>query len=212
MFTRWAETVDQVWIMSRVTDAPEVVRETLFGAVAATVDRHPIIGLDPVNCSPQLGVPGLWSERLPHFRMGFTPSSGAEIQSEYLVPRPHAVAAIKAVRALAATIRPLVQVSEIRTIAADQLWMSPAYGQDMVGIHFTWVPEQDRVERALVEIEAALARFQARPHWGKLFLAEAGTIAPLYERWRDFTALVERTDPRGAFRNEWLGTRVLGPG
>jgi xylitol oxidase len=212
MFTRWAETVDQVWIMSRVTDAPEVVRETLFGAVAATVDRHPIIGLDPVNCSPQLGVPGLWSERLPHFRMGFTPSSGAEIQSEYLVPRPHAVAAIKAVRALAATIRPLVQVSEIRTIAADQLWMSPAYGQDMVGIHFTWVPEQDRVERALVEIEAALARFQARPHWGKLFLARGSAIAPLYERWRDFTALVERADPRGAFRNEWLETRILGPG
>jgi xylitol oxidase len=210
VFTRWWETVDQVWIKSRVSDAPEVTRETLFGAVAATVDRHVITGRDPVNCTPQLGVPGSWSERLPHFRMGFTPSSGAEIQSEYLVPRPHAVAAIEAVRALAATIRPLVQVSEIRTIAADQLWMSPAYGQDMIAIHFTWVPEQERVERALVELEAALAPFQARPHWGKLFLAEAGTIAPLYERWRDFTALVERTDPRGAFRNEWLETRVLG--
>jgi xylitol oxidase len=212
VFTRWGETVDQVWIKSRVSDAPEVMRDTLFGAVAATVDRHVITGLDPVNCSPQLGVPGLWSERLPHFRMGFTPSIGAEIQSEYLVPRPHAVAAIEAVRAVGGTIRPLVQVSEIRTIAADQLWMSPAYGQDMVAIHFTWIPEQERVERALVDLEAALAPFQARPHWGKLFLADAGTIAPLYERWRDFTALLDRTDPRGAFRNEWLETRVLGPG
>ncbi len=134
VFTRWGETVDQVWIKSRVTDAPEVAQDHLFGAIAATVDRHPIIGLDPIHATPQLGEPGLWSERIPHFRMGFTPSSGAEIQSEYLVPRPHAVAAIEAVRALTGTIRPLVQVSEIRTVAADQLWMStalrPGHGRD----------------------------------------------------------------------------------
>jgi xylitol oxidase len=142
--------------------------------------------------------------------MGFTPSSGAEIQSEYLVPRRHAVAAIEAVCALADTIRPLVQVSEIRTIAADELWMSPAYGQDIVGIHFTWVPQREAVERALVDVEAVLAPFQARPHWGKVFLADARTIVPLYERVLDFIALRGRADPRGAFRNEWLETRVLG--
>ena len=90
VFTRWGETVDQVWIKSRVTEAPEQQRGELFGAVAATLDRHPILGLDPVNCTPQLGVPGPWSDRLPHFRMGFTPSNGEEIQSEYQVPRPHA--------------------------------------------------------------------------------------------------------------------------
>jgi xylitol oxidase len=210
VFTRWGEMVDQVWVKNRVTDAPEPVHETLFGAVAATVDRHPILGLDPVNCTPQLGVPGLWSERLPHFRMGFTPSSGDEIQSEYLVPRRHAVAAIRAVRALADTIGPLVQVSEIRTIAADELWMSPQYDQDTIGIHFTWLPEQSAIERALIGIEGALAPLEARPHWGKLFLADTKAIADLYERHSDFAALVERTDPRGAVRNEWLETRVLG--
>jgi alditol oxidase len=210
VFTRWGEAVDQVWVKSRVTGAPEVVRGSLFGAVAATVDRHPILGLDPVNCSPQLGVPGLWSERLPHFRMGFTPSSGAEIQSEYLLPRRHAVAAIRAVRALADTIRPLVLVSEIRTIAADELWMSPEYGRDTVGIHFTWRPDQRAVERALVNVEAALAPLQARPHWGKVFLADAEAITPRYERAGEFAALVERLDPRGAFRNDWLETRLLG--
>lgn len=211
-FTRWGAGVDQVWVKNRGTEAPEAPLGTLFGARAATVERHVILGLDPVNCTPQLGVTGPWSERLPHFRMGFTPSSGEEIQSEYLVPRRHAVPAIEAVRSLAGTIHPLTLVSEIRTVAADELWMSPQYGEAMVGIHFTWEPDQCAVERALVEIEAALAPLEARPHWGKLFLADAATIAPLYGRIEDFIALVDRIDPRGAFRNDWLETRVLGRG
>ena len=211
VFTRWSEAIDQVWVKSRVTDVPEPDRSDLFGAIAATVDRHPILGLDPVNCSPQLGVPGLWSDRLAHFRSGFTPSSGQELQSEYLVPRRHAVAAIQAMRALSDAIRPVIQVSEIRTVAGDHFWMSPQYGQDTIGIHFTWKREQDAVERVLNDIEDALAPFDARPHWGKLFLADAALIAPLYERLPDFIRMVDRLDPRGAFRNAWLNTRVLRP-
>jgi len=210
VFTRWSEAIDQVWVKSRVTDAPEPDRGDLFGAIAATVDRHPILGLDPANCSQQLGVPGLWSDRLAHFRFNFTPSSGQELQSEYLVPREHAIAAIQAMRALTDAVRSLLKVSEIRTVAADQLWMSPQYGQDTIGIHFTWKREQDAVERVLMEIEGALAPFGARPHWGKVFLADAASIAPLYERLPDFTRMVDRLDPRGAFRNAWLNTRVLG--
>jgi alditol oxidase len=210
VFTNWREVIDQVWVKSRVTDASEPVRAELFGAIAATVDRHPILELDAVNCTPQLGAPGLWSDRLPHFRMGFTPSSGEELQSEYLVARRHAAAAIQTVRGLADVIRPVLQVSEIRTITADRLWMSPQYGRDTVGIHFTWMREPEAVGRVLVELEAALAPFEARPHWGKVFLADAAVIAPLYERLPDFTRLVDRLDPRGAFRNAWLNTRVLG--
>jgi xylitol oxidase len=210
VFTRWGEDVDQVWVKSRVTDEPERVREDLFGAVAAEVDRHPILGLDAASCTPQLGRPGLWSDRLPHFRMGFTPSSGEELQSEYLIPRRHAVEAVEAVRGLAHRIRPVLQVSEIRTVAADRLWMSPSYGQDTVCIHFTWKPEREAVGEVLVQLEAALAPFEARPHWGKLFDADAAEISPLYERLPDFVGLVERLDPRGAFRNSWLRTRVLG--
>src|ERR687886_1278848 len=108
VFTRWGETIDQVWVKSRVTDEPEQVESNLFGAVAAEVDRHPILGLDASSCTPQLGRPGPWSDRLPHFRMGYTPSSGEELQSEYLVPRRHAVGAIEAVRTLADEIRPLI--------------------------------------------------------------------------------------------------------
>jgi xylitol oxidase len=212
VFTRWGETTDQVWLKTRVTDAPEEVRGDLFGAPAATVDRHPILGIDPVNCTPQVGRSGAWSERLPHFRMGFTPSAGEEIQSEYLLPRRHAAGAIDAVRAIAGVVRPVLQVSEIRTIAADRLWLSPQYGQDTVGIHFTWAREPEAVARVLVDVEAALAPFAARPHWGKTFHAGAETIAPLYERLADFRALRDRLDPRGAFVNAWLERRALGAG
>jgi alditol oxidase len=209
VFTRWGQTVDQVWIKSRVTDAPEQERGELLGAVAATVDRHPILGLDAVNCTPQLGVPGRWSDRLPHFRMGFTPSNGEEIQSEFHVARHQAEGAIRAVRALGETLRPVLQVSEIRTIAADELWMSPQYRQPSAALHFTWTREPEAVARVLVDLEAALAPFGARPHWGKAFRATATDIAPLYERLPDFARLAQRLDPRGAFRNDWLERHVL---
>jgi xylitol oxidase len=210
LFTRWGPTVDQVWVKSRVADGPEAVRGDLFGAVPATADRHPILGIDPVNCTPQLGVPGPWSDRLPHFRMGFTPSSGSELQSEYHVPRRHAIPALRALRALGDRIRPVLQVSELRTVAADRLWMSPQHGQDTLAVHFTWQPDRTGVERVLVELEAALADFEFRPHWGKLFLADAAVIAGRYERLGDFADLVGRLDPRGVFTNAWLRDRVLG--
>jgi alditol oxidase len=210
IFTRWDETIDQVWVKSRVTDDPEQVENDLFGAAAAAVDRHPILGLDASSCTPQLGRAGSWADRLPHFRMGFTPSSGEELQSEYLFPRRYAVEAIEAVRSLADEIRPILQVSEIRAVAADRLWMSMNYGQDSVGIHFTWKPERDAVEDMLIRLERALVPFEARPHWGKLFNADAAALAPRYERMSDFIRLVERLDPRGAFRNSWLKAHVLG--
>jgi xylitol oxidase len=210
IFTRWDETIDQVWVKSRVTDDPEQVENDLFGAAAAAVDRHPILGLDASSCTPQLGRAGSWADRLPHFRMGFTPSSGEELQSEYLFPRRYAVDAIEAVRSLADEIRPILQVSEIRAVAADRLWMSMNYGQDSIGIHFTWKPERDAVEDMLVRLESALVPFEARPHWGKLFNADAAALAPRYERMSDFIRLVERLDPRGAFRNSWLKAHVLG--
>jgi xylitol oxidase len=209
VFTTWRETIEQVWVKTRA-DEPDRVEGDLFGAVPATVDRHIILGLDPTPCTPQLDRPGPWSDRLPHFRMGFTPSAGAELQAEYLLPRRHAVAAIAAVRALADRIRPLLLSSEIRTVAADRLWMSMNYGEDSVGLHFTWKPEQPAVEKVIVELERVLAPFGARPHWGKLFTATSADIALLYERHADFVGLVERLDPRGAFRNAWLEAHVLG--
>jgi xylitol oxidase len=205
VFTRWGDAIDQVWVKRRAPEAPPA---ELCGAQPATSERHPIPGMDPVNCTAQLGVPGPWFDRLPHFRMGFTPSAGEEIQSEYHVPRRHALAAIAALRGLAGAIRPLLHVSEIRTVAADRLWMSPQYERDSVALHFTWRRDQQAVERVLESVEAALEPFAARPHWGKLFLADVATIDGLYERLGDFVALLERFDPRGAFRNAWLERHV----
>lgn len=209
VFTRWGETIEQVWVKSR-TDEPDRVEEDFFGALAATVNRHPIIGLDPTPCTPQLGQPGLWSDHLPHFRMGYTPSNGQEIQSEYFIPRRHALVAIETLRTLADRVQPLLLVSEIRRITADRLWMSTCYEEDCVGIHFTWKREPAAVQEIVMQIEDALAPFKARPHWGKAFHADAATIAALYPRHADFVHLMERLDQRGAFRNAWLKAHVLG--
>ncbi|MFD2091095.1 D-arabinono-1,4-lactone oxidase [Blastococcus deserti] len=209
VFTLFGDAVDMVWVKTR-TDSPAEVPGQLFGARPASEELHPVIGLDPTPCTPQRGRPGPWYDRLPHFRMGFTPSAGEELQSEYLLPRRHAPAAIEAVRALGDRLRPLLLTCEIRTVAADRLWLSTSYGEDSVALHFTWAPAQDAVEELLVALEAALSPFAARPHWGKVFTADAAAIAGRYERQPEFVRLAERMDPRGAFRNPWLEARVLG--
>jgi xylitol oxidase len=208
LFTRWGDDVEMVWVKTR-TDQGGGPDGDLFGAVPAVVDRNPVVELDPTSCTPQLGRPGLWSDRLPHFRLGFTPSAGDELQSEYLLPHRSAVAAIQAVRSLADRIRPLLLTCEIRTVAADRLWMSTAYDQASVGLHFTWKPTPAAVTDVLVDLERVLSPFAARPHWGKLIRADAAAIAPLYERHADFVRLTERLDPRGAFHNAWLEEHVL---
>lgn len=210
VFTRWGDVVDQVWVKTRVGPGPQEVRDDLLGAPPATVERHPILGLDPVNCTPQLGVPGPWYERLPHFRMGFTPSNGDELQSEFHVARADGPAAIEALRAIAPSFAPLVQVTELRTIAADALWMSPQYERDTLAIHFTWLPDAAGVDAALARIEPALDPFAPRPHWGKVFRTTAGELAPRYPRMADFRALARRLDPRGAFANAWADRVLLG--
>ena len=210
IFTRWGEEAGELWVKRRHRGDAASAPCDLFGARAATAQRHPIAGGDPRACTPQLGLVGPWHERLPHFRLDFTPSAGEELQSEYLLARTDAAAAIECLRALATEIQTLLHVSEIRTVRADELWLSPQYRRDSVAIHFTWKRHQDAVERLLPVIEAALEPFAPRPHWGKLFAATAPELAERYERMADFIALIDRLDPRGAFRNVWLHQHVLG--
>ena len=209
LFTNWlGENVDQAWVKSRggeFTGAGE-----FFGGTAATVGRHPLPGIAAVNCTEQFGVGGPWSERLAHFRMAFTPSNGEELQSEYHVPREHAVAAIEAMRTLSDRIAPLLLVSEVRSIAADDLWLSPNFERAGVALHFTWKPEQAAVEALLPALEAALAPYKVRPHWGKLFQTNAATLATSFPRLDDFRGLTDRLDPAGKFRNDFLERTVFG--
>ncbi|WP_353809004.1 FAD-binding protein [Agromyces sp. SYSU T00194] len=207
MFHSWRDpdVVDQVWVKRRADAAGELPDE-LLGAPRAAVKVDPLGSTDADHCTEQLGVPGPWIDRLPHFKLGFTPSRGEELQSEFLVPRRHAAAALDAVRRHAASVAPLVFVTEIRTMAADDLWLSPAAGTGAVGIHFTCRQDQPAVEAMVRELGELLAPFAARPHWGKLFdLAQSAPRMPeLYPRWADFAALRERYDPRGVFRNDFL--------
>ncbi|RNE66908.1 D-arabinono-1,4-lactone oxidase [Cryobacterium tepidiphilum] len=208
LFTTWQEpgVIEQVWVKRRPDrDAP--LPAELAGAMRATEARHPLPGSSAVTCTPQLGVPGRWLDRLPHFRLEFTPSNGEELQSEYLVPRQHAVAALEAVRTLADRIAPLLFVTEVRTVAADDLWLSPSHERDAVCLHFTWHPRQPEVEALLPDLEAALAPFSPRPHWGKLFAA--GDLAGRYPKAADFRALAGRLDPQRTFVNEFVERHIL---
>jgi xylitol oxidase len=203
LFTTWQDpdTIDQGWFKRR-PDRDAALPRDHFGGAPADGERHPLPGISPVNCTAQLGVPGRWLDRLPHFRLDFTPSNGAELQSEFLVPRAHAVNAIRAVQSLAARIAPLLLVAEMRTVAADDLWLSSSYGCDVLGLHFTWQPRQPEVEALLFDLEAALAPFAPRPHWGKLFVA--GDVRERYPRAAEFAALRDQLDPDGKFGNAFL--------
>jgi xylitol oxidase len=205
LFTHWAGAgFEQVWLKQRVTDPEPPVR--WLGATRAAAQVHMVPGVDPQHCTPQLGEPGPWHERLPHFRLAFTPSSGDELQSEYFVPRAALADALRAVDGVRDRVRPVLQVSEIRTVAADDLWLSPAEGRDTAALHFTWVADTAAVLPAVAALESALEPFGTRPHWGKVFGTSPAKVASLWPRLSDFAALTLQHDPEGKFRNAMLET------
>jgi xylitol oxidase len=208
LFTDWlGDTIGTAWLKSRADAAAPPAR--LLGAARQVVERHMLPDQPASNVTTQGGVVGPWSDRLAHFKLGFTPSNGDELQSEYLVPRRNAVAAIEAVRALGPRIAPLLLITELRTMAADSLWLSGAYGEGAVGIHFTWKPLGAEVTALLPTIEEALLPLGARPHWGKVFTATRTQLEPQYPRLADFRALRDRLDPERKFGNAYL-ERTIG--
>ncbi len=207
LFTTWGgDDIEQVWRKER-TDRPAGA-ET-FGATPATRPLHPIGALDATPCTTQLGVPGPWHERLPHFRLDHTPSSGDELQSELFVDRADAPEAMCAMRALGPALAPVVQISEVRTIAADDLWLSPAHGRDSVAFHVTWVPSWEAVRPVLALVEDALAPFGPRPHPGKLTTMTPAAVRAGIDRLADVERQLARWDPDGRFRNDHL-SRLFG--
>ena len=206
MFTDWrGAPLRQLWLKRRADrDGSALAEPRWLGARLADGPRHPVPGMSPDACTPQLGVPGPWHERLPHFRLDFTPSSGTELQSEYLMPRRHAIEALAAIDRIRDQVAPVLQISEIRTVAADELWLSPCYQRDSVAIHFTWIKDTSAVTPVLAAIEDALSPFDARPHWGKLFRTSPQAVRARYERLPDFERLLRRYDPAGKFRNDFI--------
>jgi xylitol oxidase len=212
LFTDWQkQRINEVWIKSRVEEGHAFqATPEFFGAKLATRNLHPIAELSAENCTEQMGVPGPWYERLPHFRMGFTPSAGKELQSEYFVPRQHAIEAILAVERLRDQVSPHLLISEIRAIAADELWLSPCYEQPCVTIHFTWKQDWPAVKKLLPVIEKELSPFHARPHWGKLFTTSPTELKVIYKKMPEFIELSRKYDPQGKFRNEYLTKNIFG--
>jgi alditol oxidase len=210
LFTDWQNhRATQVWIKRRLEPGkPNNWPHEFFGAKLATEKLHPITGHPAESCTDQQGIPGPWYERLPHFKMNFTPSSGRELQTEYFVPRDRGYEAILAVEKLRDRITPHLFVTELRTIAADDLWMSMAYQRPSLAIHFTWKPEWPEVSQILPRIEAELEPFNPRPHWGKLFTLPPARLEAQYKRLAEFKELLKRYDPQGKFRNQFLSANL----
>ena len=206
LFTNWqSQDITEIWVKQRIVDnKPLKAENEFFGAKLATKNLHPIPELSAENCTEQMGVPGPWYDRMPHFKMGFTPSSGVELQSEFFVPRKNAVDAIMAISKLGNQVGPYLLTSEIRTIAADNFWMSPCYKQDSVAIHFTWKQDWPAVSKLLPVIEKELAPYNVRPHWGKLFSVAPDLLAKRYPKMEEFKALAREMDPKGKFHNDFL--------
>lgn len=208
LFTDYTgDCISQAWFKALDTEPP--IYE-LFGGTPAASPRHPLPGMSAENCTAQMDEPGQWLDRLPHFRHEFTPSKGEELQSEFILPLEHAPAALQAVRSLADKLAPLLFVSEIRTGAADDFWLSPFHLQQSVALHFTWRPLQPEVEALLPQLEDVLRPFGGRPHWGKLFSPAGHDWESLYPRFADFCLLASAHDPEGKFRNGLLDN-ILGP-
>ncbi|KAG0621657.1 hypothetical protein M758_3G037900 [Ceratodon purpureus] len=212
LFTDWqGERMTQVWIKIRDNDDEPTFAapESFFGATRQTTNLNMTFGTHVEHCTQQMGIPGPTHERLPHFRVGFLAPVGNELQSEYFLPRHHAVNAIMAVESLRDDITPHLFISEIRTIAADDLWMSTCYDRNSVAIHFTWKHDWAAVRRVLPLIELALAPFDPRPHWGKLFAMTPQQVQSKYARLDEFRRLAAKFDPHGKFRNAFLDSHIF---
>lgn len=214
LFTDWQKPRGtQLWLKQRIdADSLPIPNPEFHGATLATSDRHPLPAHDPIHCTHQCNIPGPWHERLPHFRMDFTPSSGAELQTEYFIPIEDAYKAIRSVEPLGSRIAPLLYISEFRTIAADDLWMSPCYQRPCFAMHFTWKPDWPAVQQLLPLIEAALAPFNALPHWGKLSTMQPDRVITGYAQIQDFSELAHHCDPSGKFRNDFLNRYIFNAG
>ena len=210
LFTNWLnKTISEVWVKRRSDQSYSPLGGDYYGAKAATKNLHPIAELSAEACTDQLGVPGPWYNRLPHFKMGFTPSAGAELQSEYFVPMESAVEAILTLEQLREEINPHLMITEVRTIAKDSFWMSPCYGRDSVAIHFTWKQHPKEVMALLPRIEQELAGFDVRPHWGKLFTIDKQTLLERYPMSGEFKKLAKLYDPDGKFMNQYLESNLF---
>lgn len=212
LFTDWtSEKINQVWVKKRANENGTIdFPSELFGASPFEIPVHPVQSMSPESCTVQLGHTKRWFEILPHFKMEFQPSAGKELQSEYFIPIEHAFEAISSIQEMAKEISPLLFISEIRAIKADELWLSPCFQRDTIAIHTTWKQEIPEVMGILPKMEKKLAPYQARPHWAKLFSIPPSELEKRYSKLNDFRKLMQQHDPEGKFRNSYIEKNIFG--
>lgn len=198
------DVVDQLWIKSRAGETP--ADASVWGARPADTELHPIATMPSEATTAQLGVAGPWHERLPHFRADHVPSGGTEQQTEYLIPAEHGAEALDRVHRLG--LGDVLMTLEIRTVAADDLWLSPCHDRATVGVHFTWRNDDAAVGPAVRLVEQTLADLDPRPHWGKVFALDPDVVRAHYPRRAAFAALAAHHDPERTFGNDYLETFV----
>ena len=210
LFTNWANrNISEVWLKDRAENsATKTILPEFYGAKAATENVHPVIAQSAETVTDQMGIPGPWYERMPHFKMGFKPSTGKELQTEYFVGIEHAYEAMMAIEKLHEKITPHLFITEIRTVKADDFWMSPCYKKDSVTFHFTWKQEIQEVNALIPLVEAALAKFSPRPHWAKIFTMPPTVLQSRIEKLADFKELLLKYDPNSKFRNEFINRNL----
>ena len=209
--SRWQSDVAELVLVRRHLPNGHAlpVPADFFGAAPATTDLFDGYQQGVITYAGN-GIPGPWYERLPFFNVRSTIRGENERQSEYFVHRDHTVDALAAVRAIGPRMANIIKVCEIRTIAADDIWLSPAYEQDSLAIHFSWVGKDVEIMELLPTLEQALAPFAPRPHWGKMFTMAPEVLQAGFPKMDDFRALVEAFDPAGNFRNQFIEKYVMG--
>lgn len=207
-FTDWqTDHIQQVWRKHRLDGVdPEAPKtpDRYFGGRSSNRQLAPSGPQAADSCTTQLMVPGPWHTRLPHVRADA--ELGSQLQTEFFVARRHGPAALEAIAGIGPKLSHLLRdgiMSEIRSVASDDLWLSP-FAEDSLALHFSWWNDPAAVDEALSLVEAALEPFEPRPHWGKLHTLSARTIRSRYPRFGDFVALADRYDPEGRFRNDYL--------
>jgi L-gulono-1,4-lactone dehydrogenase len=143
-------------------------------------------------------------------RVFVTPRRVRFVESEYAVPRESLAGVLAELRrAVPRLAEPVMFPVEVRVAAADDIWLSTAYGRDTayIAIHqYAGLPY-----RAYFDLfESVVAQVAGRPHWGKLHSLDAGRLSPLYPRFGDFLGVRAQVDPENRFGNPYL-SRVLGP-
>ena len=198
IFTRWdADLLGDVWVKSRLEADDDPISDGLLDG-ARRVEANPLEGV--ADLTELGGVPGPWMLRLPHFRLDGQPSFGDEIQSEYFVTRSDAPAALRAVRELAPLVQPHLFVSELRTAASDDLWLSPAYQRDVLAIHFTWHNDPAGVRSVSAARRGGAGSVPGAPALGQAAPVRCRSGRARAPSPRRRARRVRAAGPRGSFR------------